>query len=259
MAKSTSGGGGCIWGLGLMIVLFALIFIGAATYTAILVLPLLIFTIGWIVLLFKSMSLPQAKSVADFELTESEMQEAEQLRIDRDRLQAIVSDAYDRGSEASRRKDGQFSERSKLGKELNSILLNAEPSLNNTKMKYDEIIGRPQKRMDHWVNLKSSFSARTFALIIYILIIFLTWKWHLSIVDSIFNFIMYVPKVISEFAVGVLNSFEFKNIRDSWLFKPYQYYSYLHAPMVSASIVALISNAISKSIIREGLKSKLSS
>ena len=113
--------------------------------------------------------------------------------------------------------------------------------------------------MDHWVNLKSSFSARTFALIIYILIIFITWKWHLSIVDSLFDIIMCVPKIISKFAVGVLNSFEFKNIRDSWLFKPYQYYSYLHAPMVSASIVALISNAISKSIIREGLKSKLSS
>ena len=258
--KSTSDGVGCVWGLIVLIVLIVILFTGIATYTAILVLPLAFFTLGWVVLFYKSISLPQTKSIADFDLTESERQEAEQLRSDKDRLQAIISDAYDRGSAVNRRKDGRFSERSNLGKELNSILSDAEPSLSIAQEKYDEIKDRPQRRMDRWLNLKSSFSARTFALTIYILIIFLTWKWHLSIVDNIFNFVMYVPKILSDFAIGILNEFGFfENIKHSWLFKPHQYYSFLHAPMVSASIVALVSNAISKPIIREGLKSKLSS
>ena len=256
--KSTSDGVGCVWGLIVLIALIVILFTGVAAYTAILVLPLAFFTLGWIVLFYKSMSLPQAKSTADFDLTESERKEAEQLRSDKDRLQAIVSDAYDRGKAISRRKDGRLSERSNLGKELNSILLDAESSLSTAQKKNDEIKGRPQRRMDRWLNLKSSFSARTFALIIYMVIIFLTWKWHLSIVDNIFNFVMYVPKILSDFATGILNEFGFfENIKNSWLFKPYQYYSYLHAPMVSASLVALVSNAIIKPIKKKGLKSKL--
>jgi uncharacterized membrane protein YhaH (DUF805 family) len=227
--------------------LFFILIIIACTvgYFLIIILPSFLLILGFIKNLFKISTLLGIKVVEDFDLNHSGKKRLSELQKSKDQLKNIFSDIENQGSSISKRKDGMYSEKSNLGKKLNKQLIEIGPELTKTTKEYQMLKGLPEKRKNHYLNIKSSFIAYIISIPIFLILLIFFTSESIIFLELIFHYITVLPKTISTFGIDlfILNLPSLNGVE-----KIYEFYPNYHAPLFLSSSIAGIIYFFSKNI-----------
>ena len=111
--------------------------------------------------------LPEPENAADFTFTATELQTFEALEPREKQMQKALSALWRQGSHLSKRKDGYFSERSKLGEQLNPEIQQLERELGEDRNFIVEYGAFAEQRKRHYLRIKSRRLATLFAALVY--------------------------------------------------------------------------------------------
>lgn len=130
-----------------------------------------------------------------------------------------------------------YSEKSKLGKELNKQSNEIEPEYVKTTKEYRRLKDLPEKRKTNWLNIKSSFMASLLSIpiLIFLLATFISKPYNF--VGLTYHYITIIPKVLSNLGIVLIFSVA-PSLENSWLAKIYQFYPDYHAPVLVSSLIA---------------------
>jgi hypothetical protein len=191
--------------------------------------------------------LPKANSLKDFDLNSIEKEKFSELKEKNDTFEKILKRIEIKGTTISKRKDGLYSERSKLGKELNEQLNEIEPEYVKIIKECKRLEGLPEKRKNNWLTIKSSFMANLLSTPIFIFLLYIFTLKSYNFVSLTYYYITIIPKGLSDIGItlilGVVPSLE-----NSWLAKIYQFYPDYHAPILVSSLIAGAIYLLSKKI-----------
>ena len=221
----------------ILIIPIVLATIAILGYAAILFFPPFFLCIGFINNHIRALFLKKAKSLKDFDLDIEERLRLEKTKDNFLKLKNDLENQYYRGRSLSKRKDGMFNEKSKLGKELNIIIPDLEHKKLSAEQEYNEIESRPRKRLNYWLRIKSKRLAYSISLFIYIGVVLWLLQNNYKLMNDILYYVAVIPKAISDISLGFV-MMVFENANQWWIFKAYEIYPNYHAPMVSAAIIS---------------------
>ena len=181
MAKKQSSAGEQLLGaIGLIILLigFLVSFFGSA-----------VIIVMWLYYEFRATSLPIEPDFNYFSLTPEEENSLVSYMKSFNPLSAQYNNILDQGSNLSKRNDGYFSERSKLGKELNQKVWELEPQLDELESKINHYKNLPHTRINNWANMISSRAWMRTSILWYLLVVTFAIKYYSEIVVDAATFI----------------------------------------------------------------------
>ena len=235
MAKKQSESSGI---LGCLVILI-IASIASTVYAFIIVIPPILLFVGIIRYNVKCKKIQSVSSIIDFELNDKE---SEQLQIVKDefiKLSNTIEELHQKGSSTTKRKDGMYSERSKLGKELNQTIPGLEQRADKAKKIFFEIKSLPEKRLQNWLKIKSKRMAYNISFPLVFILFYYFSSFKIDIISNVYNLITLIPKAISLGCEAII----IQNVEnaDQWpIFKIYEFYPEYHAPIVVASALSFV-------------------
>ena len=127
----------------------------------------LLLAIGLGIFSWAAWRLPEPQNVQDFTFTVTELDTFEALEPRAKQMQRELAELRKRGARLSKRKDGYFSERSKLGKLLNPQIQQLEQELGDDQAFIVEYSLFADERKRHYSDTKSRRMALVLATIVY--------------------------------------------------------------------------------------------
>ncbi len=139
---------------------FILVFLGTAIVIVALAVPLLVL-IAWIYFEVRCNQFPKNISLRTFALTSSESIKFRRLKAKYRQYKEENDQMEQKGRSLSRRKDGAYDGRSKLGRELNEKIAQLTPKLEETRGEVENLRMLPSKRLRNWsFNVAGRYSFR---------------------------------------------------------------------------------------------------
>lgn len=112
-------------------------------------------------------TLPEPRNAQDFTFTATELDTFAALEPRAKNMQQELSALWKQGAHLSKRKDGYFSERSKLGKRLNPQIQQLEEELGEDKTFIVQYSAFSEERQRHYIRIKSRRMATTLSTLIF--------------------------------------------------------------------------------------------
>ena len=245
MAKKKKGLGAFDY-LIITLVLFVTVVCTIGYYLLILLPPLLLI-LGSIKNVFKMLSLPKVNSLKDFDLNSKEKEKLLALERKNDTFEKLLDRIDSKGASISKRKDGLYSEKSKLGKELNKQLNEIEPEYARISKEYRMLMDLPEKRKNNWLNIKSSFMAYLLSIPLFIFLVSIFMSKPNNFISLAPHYILIMMKTLSSFGFALIFLVA-PSLENSWLANVYQFYPDYHLPMLTSSLITVVIYFLTKKI-----------